>query len=220
MVSIIFQHCLIPFTMSIVIGFLKSEILNIYLTTFFRFRNFENTSAMRVIFFLKVFKILSIFQKRQKKIEEKLIVFFYNPIWSGCVNLFLLRRENLWQTVNVFTNSPKILHVTKRDFFQFNCLLIDQYIWKRFSGSDLNSVCVRLLCCFSEGRQKQDFLDIYLTAALRVRNFEITAAMRVIFFLKIFKILSTFQKWLKKVEKKFSLFEIITSQLATSNCFY
>ena len=71
-----------------------------------------------------------------------------------------------------------------------------------------------------EGLQKRDFLDIYLTTVFQVRTLENTSAMKVIFFMKIFKILSTFPKYLKRVEKMFSLLEIITSQLATSNSVY
>ena len=61
----------------------------------------------------------------QEKFEKKLF-FLDNCIWIGCVNLSVLRRENLWPAVNVFKNSPNILDITKRNFFQFNCLHIDQ----------------------------------------------------------------------------------------------
>ena len=44
----------------------------------------------------------------------------------GRVNLFLLRREYFWQAVNVLKNIPKILPITKRDFFELNCFHIDQ----------------------------------------------------------------------------------------------
>ena len=40
--------------------------------------------------------------------------------------LSLLKREYLSTAVNVLRNSPKILHITKRDFFQLNCLHSDQ----------------------------------------------------------------------------------------------
>ena len=63
--------------------------------------------VMRVIFFLKVFKFLSAFQKWWKS-WEKAFCFLDNWIWIGCINLSLLRRENLWSTVNVFTNSPRV----------------------------------------------------------------------------------------------------------------
>ena len=41
-------------------------------------------------------------------------------------NLFVLRREYLSSAVNVLTNKLKILHITKRDSFQLNCLHSDQ----------------------------------------------------------------------------------------------
>ena len=103
-------------------GLLKRDFSDISLATFFGIANFGNTSAMRVIFFLKVFKILSTFQNRRKK-SEKAFYFLDNCIWTGCVNLSLLRRENLWPAVNVFTNSPKIFHITKKHWSIFH---IDQ----------------------------------------------------------------------------------------------
>ena len=61
----------------------------------------------------------------QKNIEKKLF-FLDKCIWIGWIKLSLLRRENLSSAVNVLTNSLKILHVTKRDFFQLNYLHSDQ----------------------------------------------------------------------------------------------
>ena len=40
-----------------------------------------------------------------------------------------LRREYLSSLVNMLTNSLKNLDVTKREFFQFNCLDSHQQIW-------------------------------------------------------------------------------------------
>ena len=42
--------------MLLVEGPLKRDSLDIYLTTLFGVRSFGNTSAMRVIFFLEIFK--------------------------------------------------------------------------------------------------------------------------------------------------------------------
>ena len=75
LVSFRFQRWLIPFTICKSKGPLKREFLDIFLTTFFTIRNFGNTSAMRVIFFLKVFKILCTFQICRKKIQKKVIGF-------------------------------------------------------------------------------------------------------------------------------------------------
>ena len=49
-----------------------------------------------------------------------------NSIWNGCVKLSLLRREYLSSVVNGLTNSIKILHSTKIDFFAFNYLPSDK----------------------------------------------------------------------------------------------
>ena len=106
----------------------KQHLIDIYLTTVFGVWNFENTSAMRVIFCLKLLKILSAFQKCRKTLE-KAFCFLDNCLWIGWVYLFLLRTKSLWPAVNVFTNSRKILHITNRDFFEVNFLHSDQQTW-------------------------------------------------------------------------------------------
>ena len=62
----------------------------------------------------------------QRKVQIKLFVFGDNCIWIVCFKLFLLRREYLSSAVNVLTNSLKILHSTKIDFFQMNYVHSDQ----------------------------------------------------------------------------------------------
>ena len=58
----------------------------------------------------------------------------------------------------------------------------------------------RLRCYLSNGRLKGESLDLNITKAFGVRKLKNTAAMRVIFFLKIFKTESKFRKWKKKYE--------------------
>ena len=58
---------------------------------------------------------------------------------------------------------------------------------------DFNNVWARLPCCFLKGPLKPDFLDIDLTMFFGTRNFGYTSAMRVIYFLKIFKIRTRFE---------------------------
>ena len=65
-VSFRFQHCLISFPFYLSNCRLKSDFLNVYLTTLFGIRNFGKTSAMRVIFFLKVFNIPLHFKNAEK----------------------------------------------------------------------------------------------------------------------------------------------------------
>ena len=48
-------------------GPLKENFLEIYLITFFGVHKLKNISAMRVIFFLKMFKIETKFRKWKKK---------------------------------------------------------------------------------------------------------------------------------------------------------
>ena len=51
-----------------------------------------------------------------------------NCISIGRAKLSLIRRKYLSLAVNVLTNSPKILHITKKDLLQLNFLHIRQYI--------------------------------------------------------------------------------------------
>ena len=62
-----FQQYVGLFTMLVIQRFSETNILDIYLTAFFGVLKFENTSAMRLNFFLKMFKIGSKFRKFFKK---------------------------------------------------------------------------------------------------------------------------------------------------------
>ena len=54
------------------------------------------------------------------KNPEKLFCFKGNGVWTCCVKVCILRREYVYSAVNVLTNSPNILDLTKADFFQLN----------------------------------------------------------------------------------------------------
>ena len=103
--------------------------------------------------------------------------------------------------VNVLTNSPKIRHVTKRDFFRLNSFHVDQYIWERCCRPDWNSVLAHLPCSFWQGPLKRHFLDIYLTTLFGVPKLKITSAMTGILSLKMFKIEFILPKCKKKKKK-------------------
>ena len=61
----------------------------------------------------------------QKKVQKKF--FLSDIIASELIALSCqIRREYLSSVVNVLTNSRKILHITKRGFFQLNFLHSDQ----------------------------------------------------------------------------------------------
>ena len=109
-------------------GLQKRDFSDIYLTMVFGVRNFENTSAKRVIFFWKCSKF-SPHVKNAEKNREKFFNFRNNCIWVGCVKLSLLKRDYFWPAVNMLKNSPKILPITKRHFVNINCLHSDQQIW-------------------------------------------------------------------------------------------
>ena len=49
-------------------------------------------------------------------------------MWIGCAKMSLLRPEYLPSAVNVLTNSPKLLNITKRQFSQlYSFTLINKY---------------------------------------------------------------------------------------------
>ena len=43
-------------------------------------------------------------------------------MWMGLTKLSLIGREHLSTALIVLTNSLKLLHLTKRDFLQLNCV--------------------------------------------------------------------------------------------------
>ena len=106
-------------------GPLKLDFWDIYLVTFLRVRKFKNRSAVRVICFLKNFKIESK-PKKCKKNSENIFRFWDNCVWKSCYKLPLLRRQYFSSEVNVLANSPKTLDITQRDFFDLNFLNKDQ----------------------------------------------------------------------------------------------
>ena len=61
------QQCICRFIVLLVKGFSETGLLDIYLTTFFGVCNFKNSSVMRVILFLKIFKIESKIRKSKTK---------------------------------------------------------------------------------------------------------------------------------------------------------
>ena len=65
---------------------MKLDFVVVYLTKFFVLRKLKNTSAMRVIFFLKIFKIESKFRKRKKKIEKIFFVSQINAYGNVAIN--------------------------------------------------------------------------------------------------------------------------------------
>ena len=171
-------------------GLQKRNFLDVYLTTVFGIRNFRNTSAMRVIVLWKCSTFYLDSRNTKKKVEKKSFFFRDDCIWICCIKLSLLKREDFWATVNVLKNSPKILPITKTDFFVKVVSFSFQHYFIRFP------------ICLSNGPLKRDFLDIYLTTFFGIRNLQNTSAMSFTFFFKVFKILSTFQNCSKRLRKR------------------
>ena len=62
------------------------------------------------------------------KNPEKVFYFKDNGVWPCCVKVCILRPEYMYSAVNVLTNSPNILDLTKTDFFQLNLSQIHEKI--------------------------------------------------------------------------------------------
>ena len=82
------------------------------------------------------------------------------------------------------------------------------------------SVWARLSCYLSKCPLKRDFLEIFLTTFFGVRKFKNTSAMRVIYFLKIFKIQSTFEKCREIWRKYLFVSGIIATEDVAINYLY
>ena len=149
------------FTMLLVEGFSQTRPFRHLSNHIFRVGNFANTKAMRVIFFSKYSKFQLDF-KKEGKILRKTFCFSDNCIWICTVKLSLLRSGYFSLGDNVLTSSPKIGHVNKRDFFEHNFLVSDQWIWLRSCDADFSCVLARWPYCLSKHPLKRDFLDIYL----------------------------------------------------------
>ena len=61
----------------------------------------------------------------QKKIRKEFFISLIIESEFVALKLFLLRTEYLYSAVNLLTNSPKILHISKTGFFQLSYLNSD-----------------------------------------------------------------------------------------------
>ena len=123
-----FQQCLNTFTLLLVEESSETGVFRHLSNHLFRVRNFGNTKAMRFIFCFKTFKISVRFQKCSKKLRKS---FFFSDkcIWIGIVKLSLLRTRYFSSVANVWTSSPNIWHVNRRDICKHNFLASYQWIW-------------------------------------------------------------------------------------------
>ena len=143
-------------------GPLKRAFLDIYLTTFSQSVISEIQKLWRSSFDSKCLKFNTDFKNGAKN-SEKVFCFSDNCIWIGIVKLSLSRTGYFSSTANVLRSSPKIWDFNKRDFFQINFLVSDQWIWSKWCEALFKSAWEPLPCCLSKGPLNWDFLDIYLT---------------------------------------------------------
>ena len=124
-----FLQCLVTFTMLLVEGYSETILFRDLYDHVIGGCSFENRKSMRVIFFFKIFKIYSSFQKRSKKMRN-VFLFWGNSILIGIVKLVssLLRTGYFSSSANVLKSCPKIWPAYDRDFLQHNWLSSDQSI--------------------------------------------------------------------------------------------
>ena len=174
---------------------MKRTSLDIYLTTFLGVRNFKNTSVLRAMFSLKMFKIESKLENAKRNWENTFF-FWNNSIWKCCYKFSLLIRKYLLPVVNGLANSPEIFHIPQRDFFNLNFVHRDQKIRQRCCCSALNSVFARLPCYLWKGPLKRLFLVIYLTTFFGAFKFKNTFKIWGLYlFWKCSKLNLTLEKW-------------------------
>ena len=145
-----FQQCLGTSAMLLVEGSSETGLFRHLSNHVFGVNNFQNTKAMRVIFFSKCLKFKLDFKNAAKN-WEKVFCFWDNCIWIGIVKLRLLRTAYLSSASNVLTSCTNILHVNMRHFFQINWLGRDHWIWQKCCGIDFKSDWERLPCCLWKG---------------------------------------------------------------------
>ena len=124
-----FQQCFGTFTILLVEASSEMGLFRHRSVYVFVFRNLENKKCRRVIFFFKMFLKFNLDFKKAAKNSEKLFCSWDNWICIGIVKMSLLRIGYFSLAANVLTSSLKILHVNKRDVFQFSWLGSGQWIW-------------------------------------------------------------------------------------------
>ena len=122
-----------------------------------------------------------------EKSWEKVFPFRDNSIWVCWFKLFLLRREYFWPAVNVLKNSPEVLSISKRDFFELHWVHSGLINMVKVVSFIFQHSLIPFTFCLSNGPVKRDSLDIYLTTFFGIRNFGNTSALSVIFFWKCSK---------------------------------
>ena len=98
---------------------LKRNFLDIYLSTFSESVTLKIQNLWGSFFHSKILKFNLDFKNAAKN-WENVFCFWDNCIWFGIVKFPLLRTGYFSLVPKVFTSSPRIWHVNKRDFFEHN----------------------------------------------------------------------------------------------------
>ena len=120
-----FINRLLPFNILLLEGSSERGLFRDLFNHVFRWPYFQKYISYEIDLFLKC----SSFTIEFKILETnwgKAFCFWDSCIWIGCLKLSLLDREYLSSAVNMLTNIPKTLYITKWYFFQVNCLQKDQ----------------------------------------------------------------------------------------------
>ena len=120
-----FQQCLVLFAMLLVEGSCATGPFRYLSEQVFSSPYFREYISFEGLFFFKMLKIWSRYQKFD--LDIRLFICFSDIcIGIGCIKLSLLTRKYLSSVVNLLTNSPKIFYITKTDFSRLNLTHNDQ----------------------------------------------------------------------------------------------
>ena len=147
-----FQQCLEPFPMLIPEGSSETDLFRHLSKHVFRSPYFPKYLGYEGHLFFPRRSKFDLHPKHSEKNRQKGFCFIYNWTPIACIKLSLLRTEYLSSVFNVLTNSPKIFHITQRNFFELNLLLT--YKIDRRSKFDLHSK-------YSEKNRQKGFCFIY-----------------------------------------------------------
>ena len=173
------------------------------LTKIFTVCNFGNTSAMTIIFSLKMFKISCRIKKWNKKLRKsfglEIIGFEF-----GVGNFHNLEQDTRIRK-SVCKQIPLRFHLTLGETFSKSTSL---RIIKKLHKSSLMAICQPFVdvftCWLPKPLLKRCSLESFLTKIFTFCSFGNTLAMTIIFSFKTFKIWCRFQRSNKNSSKSFS----------------
>ena len=151
---------------------------------------------MRVIFLCKIFKS-SVRLQNAPRNWEKVFCFWENCIWIGIVKLSLLRTWYISSAANVLTRSSEIWHMKNREFLK----VIDLAVINKYDKDVVMQISIVVRHVYrvaSETVLSNGTFESFIWLRFRSPYFENYKIYEGIFFVKMFKISSRFQKCSKK----------------------